>query len=68
MLKNNNFILLGEMSSQAIDIAMGTKFATPSANLSVGILEETVLFSTELLKYFSHNNCKLIDEYLKDIW
>ena len=50
VLKNNSFILLGEMFSHAIDIAMSTKFAPPYANLFVGILEETILFSVELLK------------------
>ena len=38
------------MFSHAIDIAMSTKFAPPYANLFVGILEETILFSVELLK------------------
>ena len=44
---------------------MGTKFASPYANLSVGFLEETVLFPVELPKYFSHDNCKLIEELFK---
>ena len=57
VLKNNNFILLEEMFNQAMGTAMGTKFAPPYANLSVGFLEETLLFPVELPKYFSHDNC-----------
>ena len=44
---------------------VGTKFAPPYANLSVGFLEETVLFPVELPKYFSHDNYKLIEELFK---
>ena len=44
---------------------MGTKFAPPYANLSVGFLEKTVLFPVELPKYFFHNNWKLIEELFK---
>ena len=43
----------------------GTKFAPPYANLSVGFLEETVLFPVEVLKYFSHDNCQLTEELFK---
>ena len=45
--------------------AMGTKLY---ANLSVGFLEETVLFPVKLPKYFPHDNYKLIEDYSKDIW
>ena len=45
VLKSNNCILL----NQVMGTAMGTKFAPPYANLSVGFLEETVLFPVELL-------------------
>ena len=44
---------------------MGTKFAPPYVNLSVGFLEETVLFPVQIPKYFSHDNCKLIQELFK---
>ena len=54
VLKNDNFILLEEMLNQVIGTAMGTKFAPPYANLSVGFLEERVLFPVELPKYFSY--------------
>ena len=49
VLKNNNFILLEEMFNQVMGTTMGRKFAPPYANLSVGFLEETVLFPVELL-------------------
>ena len=44
---------------------MGTKFAPPYTNLSVGFLEETALFPVEPPEYFSHDNCKLIEEIFK---
>ena len=65
VLKNKNFILLEEMFNQVMGTTMGTKFAPPYANLSVGFLEETVLFLVELPKYFSHDNCKLIEELFR---
>ena len=65
VLKSNNFILLEEMFNQVMGTAMGTKFAPSYANRSVGFLEETVLFPAELPKYFSHDNCKLIEELFK---
>ena len=65
VLKNNNFILLEEMLNQVMGTAMGTKFAPPYANLSVGFLEETVLFPVKLPKYFPHDNCKLIEDLFK---
>ena len=65
MLKNNNFILLEEMFNQIMSTAMSTKFAPPYANLSVGFLEESLFFPVELTKYFSHDNCKLIEELFK---
>ena len=65
MFKNSNTILLEKMFNQVMETAMGTKFAPPYANLSVGFLEETVLFPVELLKYFSHENYNLIEELFK---
>ena len=44
---------------------MGTKFAPPYTNLSVGFLEETALFPVEPPEYFSHDNYKLIEEIFK---
>ena len=65
VLENNNFILLEEMFNQVMGTTADTKFAPPYANLSVGFLEETVLFPVELPKYFSDDNCKLIKELFK---
>ena len=65
MLKNSNFILLEEMFNQVMGTTMGTEFAPPNVNLSVGFLEEIVLFQVELPKYFSHDNFKLIEELFK---
>ena len=53
------------MFNQVMGTAMGTKFAPLYSNLSDGFLEEIVLFPVELPKYFSHNNCKLIEESFK---
>ena len=65
VLKNNNFILLEKIFNHITGTGVGTKFTPPHANLSVGFLEETGLFPVELPKYFSHDNCKLIDELFK---
>ena len=53
------------MFNQVMSTAMGRKDAPTYVNLSVGFLEETVLFPVELPKYFSHDNCKLIEEFFK---
>ena len=44
---------------------MGTKCASRCACLTVGCLEETKLFTSELPKYFNESECKLIMEPLK---
>ena len=49
------------MFNQVMGIVMSTKFAPPYLNLSVRFLEETVLIPVKLLKYFSHDNFKLIE-------
>ena len=65
MLKSNDFILLEEMFNQVMGTARGTKFAPSKANFSAGFLEETHLFPVELPKYFSHDNCKLIEDLFR---
>ena len=65
MLKNTNFILLEEIFNQVMGTAICTKFEPPYANLSVRFLDGTVLFPVELPKYFSHDNCKYIEELFK---
>ena len=47
--------------------AMGMKLAPPHANLCVGFFEETILFLLKLRNIFSYDNCKLINDYSKDI-
>ena len=44
VLNNNNFIFDGQMRHQETGTSMGTKLAPPYACLSIGYLEETVLF------------------------
>ena len=48
VLQNHNFFLFGEMFNQVMGTKMGFKLAPPCANVSVGFLEETVLFPVEL--------------------
>ena len=44
---------------------MGTKCAPPYACLTIGYQEETELFTQELPKYFSNEECLLIKEFFK---
>ena len=45
---------------------MGTKFAPPHACLTMGYLEETLLFPFILHKYFDTQSCKYIQQnYLR---
>ena len=53
------------MFLQLVGTAMGTKFAPPYACLSVGYLEETILFSCLLLLHFTLTECKSIEEIFK---
>ena len=53
ILLNNNFQFDSYMFLQLLGTAMGTKFAPPYACLSVGYLEETILFP-RLLPYILH--------------
>ena len=46
---------------------MGTKFAPPCACLSVGYLEESILFPRLLPLQFTLTECKLIEKILKSI-
>ena len=45
--------------------ANDTKFVSPYVNFSVGFLKELIAFHIELSKYFSRNNCKLIEGLFK---
>ena len=50
------------MFLQLVGTAMGKKFAPPYACLSVGYLEETILFPQLLPLHFTLPDCKLIEE------
>ena len=64
-LLNNNFQFDSYVILQLVGPAMGTKFAPPYACLSVGYLEETILFPQLLPLYFTLTECKLIEEIFK---
>ena len=53
------------MFHQVVGTAMGTKFAPPDANLSIGYIEETIIFPIELPKYFHPDDCDLIQRSFK---
>ena len=61
VLINNNFLFDNVMYKQVKGTAMGTKFAPSYACLTVGFLEETLLFPIVLPKYFSQQICKYIE-------
>ena len=65
ILKNNNFLLDSKMFNQIIGTAIDTKCAPPYACLPIGYQEETKLFTQELSKYFSNEECLLITEFFK---
>ena len=65
VLSNNNFQFDIYMFLQLVGTAMGTKFAPPYACLSVGYLEETILFPRLLPLHFTLTECKLIEEIFK---
>ena len=53
------------MFLELVGTAIGTKFAPPYACLSVGYLEETILFPRLLPLHFTLTECKLIEEISK---
>ena len=68
ILKSNSFLFDTKMFNQIIGTAMGTKCAPQYACLTIGYQEETKLFTKDLPKYFSNEECLLIKDSLKDIW
>jgi len=60
VLENNNFLFDNKMFRQISGTAMGTKFAPPLACLTMGYLEETILFPCTLKKYFNNQHCEYI--------
>ena len=65
VLSNNNFHFDRYMFLQLFGTAMGTKFTPPYAYLSVGYLEETILFPRPLPLHFTLTECKLIEGIFK---
>ena len=61
ILRSNNFFFDSKMFNQIIGTAMGTKYALPYACLTIDYQEETKLFTQELPKYFSNEECLLIN-------
>ena len=53
------------MFLQLIGTAIGMNFAPPYACLSVGYLEEIILFSRLLRLHFTWNKCKLVGKISK---
>ena len=53
------------MFLQLVGTAIGTKFVPPYACLSIGYLEETILFPRLLPLHFTLTECKLIEEISK---
>ena len=65
VLNNNYFIFLNSMYYRKSGTAIGTKWAPPYACLTIGYLEECILFPIELVKYFNEEECELIEEIFK---
>ena len=53
------------MFNQVFGIAIRTKCTPPHACLTVGYQEQTKLFTQELSRYFSIEECELIKEVFK---
>ena len=64
-MSNNNFQFDICLFLQLVSTAMGTKFASPFACLSVGYLKETILFPHLSPLHFTLTECKLIEEIFK---
>ncbi len=62
ILQNNNFLFDNVLYQQVSGTAMGTKFAPPYACLTIGFLEETVLYPKILKNYFNDQICSYIKE------
>ena len=75
ILNNNFFVFHDQLYHQLEGTGMGIDFAASYACLSIGYLEEAYLFPINLPRYFSKEDCKLIqkayDRYMDDgflIW
>ena len=65
ILTNNNFIFDNQMYHQEEGTAMGTIVAPVYACLTIGYLEEVILFPIELPKIFPSEICTIIENYYK---
>ena len=63
VLENNCFLFGERMWRQVIGTAMGKEMASPYACLTIGFLEETILFPKLLPKYFSTSIVEKIIEW-----
>ncbi len=62
ILENNNFFFDNILYKQVKGTAMGTKFAPSYACLSIGFLEENLLYPSILPKYFNSSICKYMED------
>ena len=66
VLRNNYFDFEGKMYHQIIGTAMGSIFAPPYSQLTIGFLEETKLFPLLLPSKFDAETCaKIIDYFFR---
>ncbi|XP_065658991.1 uncharacterized protein LOC136083516 [Hydra vulgaris] len=63
ILKNNNFLFDNQLFHQITGTAMGTDFAPDYACLSIGFLEETILFPKILPRLFSNDEVHTIEQF-----
>ena len=63
VLRNNYFVFDEKMYHQVIGTAMGSIFAPPYAQLTIGFLEETRLYPLLLPSKFDLETCKRIIEF-----
>ena len=65
VLSNNNFYFDGEKYHQLHGTGMGVDFAAPYACLTIGYLEETVLFGIHIPRAFTNEQVTIIREAFK---
>ena len=65
ILKNNNFLFDSIMFNQVFGTTIGTKCALPYACLTICYQKEIKLFTQELPKNFSNEDCLIIKEFFK---
>ena len=68
VLSNNNFQFDIFMFLQLVGTAMGTKFDSPYAYLSIGYLEETILFPSLSPLHFTLMDASWLRKCLNVLW